>query len=694
PDECYYLRHAAVVRGKDGAFIEGIEMALDMKRGTAHVEGPGRMAGKNGGAGELDPDGGENIQVAFEQEVNATFAITTVETVDEQTGQAVYKRRKYLDSAVLTGDVDIVQGADVISGRRVELTFGPPLKEGAFGDNLQRLQGEGDMVLAHGEDVVRCDRLDVEMGLDESGKTAPRLARAYKNVTASQGERTITAADRMVVVLRSFRVDKPAWDLTAARAEAVRRGVDPDTVDWQAVQTRYEGVDEFKPGVHRLEAYGGVQVDDPMQPLAVAADSLVCTFREGQSIEKAHVVGNDASPADVELEDYSITGREIDLDIPADTADVPGRGRLTFKSQRDLDGARLSKPVPVIVTWSERLAYRGAHNQATITGKVHATTADSTFDCGEMTIHFAESEADKVRGGDGTEEVNWWILAPLIHRVAGGSKSKATSGPRLEGEFNKEPSYLVAAGGAVALTTKKEPGTGRVLSRARIAGPKILVDLRTEAMTVEDAGTLLIEDYEMPDSKPDSVRGRRPARTPFGGMGVQSPSQTFLTWQGQMAYYYGRQAAFFDEAVEMVHRSGTEILLGREVVGEAAYTSAIQAGVQEGRQASLSCEQLFVQFDSPAEGVSDGAGQMSALELSRFEATGRVHFQDSGIAVLAAKVTYDAARNWLTLRGTPTQRAAIYNQRSGRFQEIKGEVIEWNRATGQVYVPKASMVAR
>jgi hypothetical protein len=214
-------------------------------------------------------------------------------------------------------------------------------------------------------------------------------------------------------------------------------------------------------------------------------------------------------------------------------------------------------------------------------------------------------------------------------------------------------------------------------------------------MTVEGAGTLLIEDYEMPDrpGQPDLADADR--RTPFGGIGVSSPSQTFLSWQGEMSYYFGKRATFFERGVEMGHRSGTEILLGREVVGETAYQAALEGGIAKGSRASLTCEKLVVQFARPDEDAKagGGAGDMSGYELSLFEATEQVHFQDVGISVLAHWVAYDAVRGWLTIHGRVGQPATLYDQRDG-YREWKAEVIDWNRTTGEIHAPKASVIGR
>jgi len=58
----------------------------------------------------------------------------------------------------------------------------------------------------------------------------------------------------------------------------------------------------------------------------------------GESIETATIIGDGSIPAVVELDDVRIEGPRIELDMTAQRADVPGAGRLTLMSPRDLRG--------------------------------------------------------------------------------------------------------------------------------------------------------------------------------------------------------------------------------------------------------------------------------------------------------------------------------------------------------------------
>ncbi|HUU85250.1 MAG TPA: hypothetical protein VM243_17255, partial [Phycisphaerae bacterium] len=572
-----------VIDSPDGGRLEGPEVFLDIRQGTARLQGPGRIADTRSGQVMGDADADFRVDIRFDDQVDITLAQTVTESIDPQTGQPVQRRRRHLEHAILRGGVSMHQQGDAIEGDQIEIDFDPPRREGSLADNIRRLRGDGSVRLVHGADAVRCDRIDVEMGLDESGRVSPRLARAYGHVSANQDQRSITAKDKMIATMRSFRVEREPWDIRKAQAEAVRRGVDPTGVDWEKQRVKYESEDRFRPGLLRLQAWDDVIVRDPRQELYVTAEALDCTFTEGRRIAQALVTGQEAAPAHVEMDYFSITGRQIDLDMETESAQVPGKGHLSFTTLRDLDGRELDQPMAVAVTWGERMTYRGAVNRAMFTGAVHAVSEESEFDCGELILDFAERQeptpADSPSGAVLAEagRDDWWILTPLVRRVW-GDRGDDQSGP-LGREFNKEPISLLATGGAVARTSKTQPGTGRLLSRGRIEGPRMLVNLRDEVLVIEDPGNLLIEDYELPSLE----RADQPEpRTPFGGLGAGSPSQTFITWQGQMTYYFGKQAAFFEGGVEMAHRSGTKIVLGSELYGDVAERLA-QAGGDSGR---------------------------------------------------------------------------------------------------------------
>ncbi|MHC4236496.1 MAG: hypothetical protein ACYSUQ_15370, partial [Planctomycetota bacterium] len=219
-----------VIETSDGGHLEGPEVVFDTPTGTARISGPGRMWDTRSGpvfATETADGGGpaHRVNIRFAGEVNIAFAQEEAgPTIDGESGAKSESRRQYLEKAVFLGDVLMQQGDDSIAGERIQIDFGPPRREGSLADNMRRLRGEGQVALVQGNESVRCERIDVEMGLDESGRIAPRLARAYSDVSATHEGRTITASDRMIVHLRSFRQQREPFDLNKARAVAMARG--------------------------------------------------------------------------------------------------------------------------------------------------------------------------------------------------------------------------------------------------------------------------------------------------------------------------------------------------------------------------------------------------------------------------------------------------------------------------------------
>jgi hypothetical protein len=254
--------------------------------------------------------------------------------------------------------------------------------------------------------------------------------------------------------------------------------------------------------------------------------------------------------------------------------------------------------------------------------------------------------------------------------------------------------YLTARGDVVALTATMYPGTADLKSRARLAGPRLAVDLRnqTQTLTIDEAGTLLIEDYEIKPTRVAAVT----KTSPFGMEGQNLPSQTFIAWQGSMSYYAANRLAVFDREVGMAHRSGANLILAQGLLSESALAQLRDSG--KGRDAKLSCRQLNVQFQAKGEEggprASEGLGGMSGNEVASFAANGDVYFEDSGISVTSRTINFDRERNTLQFLGSQQAPAEIIDQRGGKYRSQQGEAIYWDRARDEIQVLQPKFRAR
>ena len=691
----------ARVASSEAGRISGQDIFFDRQEGVLRVTGPGSLQGRGsaasmlarptteeGPAAELD----EELSIRFATGMEATFGSDIYESADPVTGQPVVRKREVLESALFTGGVEMAQGTDSLAAERVDIAFGLPGPEAAQAAAIQRVSALGAVRLAHGGDSITCDNMEVTMGPDERGAVSPRHARAEGNVVAGRGRRRISARDSMIVDLRLYEKPKPPFDLAAARAIAVSRGVDPDTVDWDARRTAYEAKPDYEPGLRRMQAFGAVEIQDPKQGLNIAAANVDCSFapdpQEGGEprIDKARIAGDPAgSPASLELDDFGIQGRVIHLDAGRQDAEVPGAGRLRFTSRSDLDGRELNEPLPIAITWTQGMTFRGQANRAFFDGAVHGASEDSSLDCDRMVLAFEDlAELDRPAGRAAEEK--WWIFAPLI-RPDEKDDGFTPSGPRVR----RRLIGLSAIGKAVALTGSQDAETGAVLSRARLSSSRIDLDLKGRLVSIEDAGDLLIEDYRV-------RRSRRRADTnqgtnPFGVLGGGEPSQTYMKWGGSMRYDLRYQTASFDRDVLLMHKSGAKMVLTDRVLPPQ---EALQPDKESGRDATLTCQSLFIQFarelaDRERTDGQAGIGSLSGFSLDKFQAEGDVYFTDSGISVTAGRITYSEDQTLLTIFGSP---ALLYDERGESFRSYQGPRIDWNRTLNLIEASESSIFSR
>ena len=677
---------------ESGGHLSGRELSFDPRGRTVGVLGPGVLSDQRGDGllrssawGARDASG--EASVVFEKEMNICLGTHTHESVDPVTGELVVRQRDYVQSAELVGNVIMDRNGDSIAADRVDIGFRPPSGSDSLMGYIESLHADGRVRMTQGDERITCRSIDVAMTRDASGRLVPVRAVAIGDVVAAQRQRAITATDRLIVHLRSVPVEKPPFYLVQAKVAAVRRGLNVDEIDWDAQEEKYERQKKFALGLRRIQAFGGVSVEDPEQNLHIDAGQLDCTFRDGRRIDNGVVLGRGTLPATIEFGDSGIMGREIEFDASAEWAEVPGAGRMTFNSRKDLDGRALAEPIPVAVTWTDFMTFRGQSNMAVITGAVHAVSRNSTFDCRELVLDFEEDRSPASAAPAPPGPWDWWIIRPFRPRT-GHSERLRPEAPKIE----RQLAYLSANGDVIGLTTAYDEDTSSLETRARIAGPHLAVDLRnrTQAMTIDDAGTLLVEDYRL--RSPDAS-GRATKMSPFGAQDDNLPSQTFVSWGGAMSFYSGNRLAVFEKDVELVYRSGSKLLLAEGVLTDAALARLRESA--DGRDARLMCQRLTVQFlkdpDGGASASAGGLGGASGNEVASFAASGGVYFEDSGVSVTCRTVTFDRERNLLQILGTRRHPAELIDQRRGRYRSIRGPTIYWERDTDRIEAPRSTI---
>ncbi|UCC30280.1 MAG: hypothetical protein JSU86_19030 [Phycisphaerales bacterium] len=686
----------AAVRYADQGTLSGLAIYSERQRDDMYVRvvGPGRLVSESEeGAGPSSPSDAapsNGLTVEFGEQLEAHGRFVTETSID-LTGTVLSRKQSVLDRASFLGQVRVKQDEMSLGADSIAVTFGTKRSRDADGQMIERLVGRGHVVMTRDADRVTCRELDVSMTVDQDGRTMPRTATALGDVTAQQRERTIEARDKLIVDFEMVERPAPPYDAAKAYAAAVAAGLDVATTDWEARRREHEAKVRREVGVKQLKAFGEVSVVDPIQALDVTADKLDCTIKDGRDIETAFVEGLDDHPASVRLDTLTVAGREIRLNVPDQWAEVPGAGRLTFRSRKDLDGRRLDRPIPIAVTWADWMTYHGRENRSVFSGAVHATSeTTTTFDCGRLEVHFQDVAPAEV---DAQAAPDWWILQDVVDRLARGSAAARTQ-PATD-RFSKEPTLIVATGNAVALTSEIDPDTDRLKSRARIAGPQLWVDLRPEVskMQIEGPGNLLLEDYRPARSSEETFH--RASRGLFAVSEDAGPSNTLIEWEELMWYDFSIEQTRFEGNVSLKYFSGLEL---QRIRGRPAGDSS---EAMPGRRTFLTCRTLEADFfDRKERSLPHGSrrmGRLSSDRLKQFHAKGGVRLQDQseGLSLTADRVVYWKDRDVLAVYGWPQRKARIMVQKPGKLPtQVSGERLFYNLSTGYAELVKPELKTR
>ncbi|MCO6437693.1 MAG: hypothetical protein J5J06_11440 [Phycisphaerae bacterium] len=639
-------------------------------------------------------------------------------SVDWKRQQLVEKQCTELSTAELKGAVNLVDGETTIGADEMDVRFAAADSE--CKQFIDHVNGQGDVLLKQEGDRLACGAIDLELrqDVDErlSRKLVPVRAELSNDIEVTQTGRTIRASEKLIAdFVVTERLASPLSSAEAYRL-ALAEGLDPNAMDWPSFLRSHELRREREVGVRRIRARGDVHVTDPDTGLDVRAEDLDAGFVEGREIERVRVLGNESTPATIATANWSVTGKDVRADMPADEAEVSGAGRMTFRSYKDLDGSESSEPIPIAVQWDRWMRYDGAQNRAVYAGAVHAASSNqTTFDCpDELVLQFE----DVASPAAASNEPEWKPILEawdVIRSV--GKPRKDVNAPA---QLNKKLTYVLAKGGARVHTAQVDKATGELRGRATLTGPKLSLDLRPEVtkMLIEGPGELLLEDFRRAKadgpSSPEQGRGdrgddlARPAivsdraragRDSSGGLlsfdANAGPSKTLIEWKEYLSYDYAIRQTRFEGKVRLVHFSGAAL---DEVLGRGAGPTGSAA---RGRRTFLSSDVLTADFlggeNVPGSTGRNRMGDLSAESLRQFRAVGNVSLQDEieGLDVSCADLIYERQRQILFIQGAVSRRAAITLQRPGQApRQFTGDRFVYDLASGVLEVHEPAFQGR
>ena len=587
-----------------------------------------------------------------------------------------------LDSAHFFGSVVMHQPSSQFVAQQVDMDFDSE----ASTTTIRRVVGKGRVTMTHGEQSkITCDRMEVDFD-PRAGDAVPKIARAFGKIEAMHEGSIITAQERMDFVFRENTRPAAKDDLLKALNEALDAGTDLTAVARDVRRRRIAQRRRTDVELAQLLAYGAVSVIDPNRDLRLSAEQITCDFSAGNQIRSAVLNGGGRGAASVRKGTFSVTGDMLRANFEDEWVDVPGPGRMSFQLNRDLDGRPTDTPVTVVVSWSDWMKYRGRENRAVFMGNVHPVSDRTQIDSGRLEIEFEDTSATELATNNSGPPRGAMGLP-------GESPSRSGSATRIADATGlaRKPTYFLATGGVTSEMSNVDELTGRLVSRARISGPRMSVDLRENVfmMRVEGEGKLLIEDYSHPSS-PREGGDRRSKPVKAGALfdvGPAGASQTLITWKRLMFFDRVNERAQFEGQVRLDHFSGTFLVKTSHLASQAT-----PGEKKIGREIRLATKVLSVDFVSaPRDGDREapGVAQMSARRLEQFHANGSVRLtikgQDQDQWLTAEELTYRKTRQLLFIQGSEDRPAEFITQVHGQPpRPVRASAITVNLATNRV----------
>ncbi len=697
-----------VVRSVQQGTVMGQSVSLRQTNDSIDiaVDGPGQIWGEAGTptstpllsahTADLGP-----ANIDFANGLKAVGRVLKKATLDF-TGSITTREYRLLDRVTFGGRTTLRQDDTELQADRIEVDFSVTENWRGVQQTIDHVIGTGNVLMTQADDRLTCDKMDIAMGAGSDGNAVITSATAMGFVSAIQGDRALQASEKLIVDFGAL----PATDVVKVADTTPASSIPGSSSTAAGSSLKFSSA----AAPRRLRAFGEVSVIDPSQSLDLTCEQLDCTIALGKDIESAVLAGLPDRPASVNLDTFSVTGKDITLDVLNEWAEVPGQGRMTIQSQKDLDGRKVAQPIPIAITWTAGMKYRGRENRAIFSGKVHASSqATTTFDCDDnLLVEFEDAPA--VPAKSRRSPIHWGVAAPL---GAAAQALDAHLGPQLEKwgvrvplnaflpgaqstahsvlrGFTKEPRYIEATGNAVAQTADLHPVSGFLKSRARISGPKLSLHLRSELskMLIEGPGDLLLEDFQAAKPAESSTPQSRRADL-FSDQSDAGPSKTLIKWRDRMWYDFGIDQTLFEGAVHLTHLSGIEL---DKVFGVPQGGTPSTA---KGRRTFLASDALTVDFtDAPRSArrdVDQRMGRISSDRLRRFRAHGNVVLREEvdQFSLHAEDVTYERPRKTLMILGAAPRKAQLTRQRPGKLpDQMAAERIFYNLETGKIQISR------
>jgi len=568
-----------------------------------------------------------------------------------------------LESASFVGDVQVDLGRQKLTAHQLDVTFHPRRGQQSLEELLEAASAWGEVRLTSGDGLLGAVRLDLAFGLTEDHELYPTRMDALGAVTITRGKASIRG-NRI-----SARLAPPPNGSRGGRPLFV---------------------------VQELDVSGGAELLDPDNRIAARGQRILANFEGINQLATASVSGATGQPGLVHARPYTVWGQCVELDRQAQTVRVDGPSRLSFKTQRSLQGQRRDQPAPVVVTASRGLLIDGRRNTVHFDGDVLARTGEEQLQGQTLTLLLEDVEETRSAPAEPSLRELWRQLRRLLGGQEPPPAGDELLALRVEGpaeRLRKEPLRLVAEN-ALVTSESFEPGDPEPVIHASISAPLLEADLVNRQIVTTGLTDLLITDRH-------GLQEPEPARELLGvpsALISRGPSQTAMRCAGRMTYKLGEDGpnrldtAVFEDRVVFIHRAGRDMVDLGQMLPRLADQPDLLDMVQS-RNATLDCDRLECWFivDPTDTRFQRGGGLTRApLRLASLTASGSVYLRDQQGSrvreIHAGWIEFNRQQGRIRLRGAQPAEARVYleDTQTGQFDVHSGQQLVINLHDGTV----------
>ncbi|MBK9119811.1 MAG: LPS export ABC transporter periplasmic protein LptC [Phycisphaerales bacterium] len=573
-----------------------------------------------------------------------------------------------IESARFVGTVSIETGGQKLMSDELTVVFRPGMDGLGFEQALESAFAFGNVHLASADGRLTCLSLALDFAVSPAGEVFPTAMDAFGRVQIARGAAQVNGQRVLTTMGPPLQ--------GAARGGFVLR---------------------------ELRVLGAAELLDPENKVAARGETLTATFRGENELQAATVLGTSTVSALVYSEPYTVRGELIALDGVDQVLSVDGPSRLSFRSERGLQGERRSGTQRVVVTAQESLRIDGRQNLIRFAGDVVAVSGGETLRGKTLSLLLEDVEeatpvATQPQQPQNLSEV-WQTLARALERSPGRSGDEPLSFTTGDGRRTRKELVRMRADAAVVESVTTEAGRPLPVMEASIRAPLLDLDVVNRVIVTEGLTQLLMLDRRAGVTSPQAGTTAREVVGVPAALISDGPSQTAMQCYGRMTYTLGpegperRDTVVFEDQVLFVHRTGREMIeLGTMLPAVVEQPEVLDK--IDSRSVTLECDRLEVWFHTQerANGGVPAAGGLTGapLRLVALNADGNVYLRDvqdpTVREVNAMQIEFDRPTNQITVLGPPESEARIIveDRALARFQVHSGQKLVLNLADGTI----------